>query len=183
MEDLFTNNERNNALRPNILKQFISNVMTDDERARLWGLPEGCRMRENAKIISPENLRCGEYVWIGEGSLLDASGGLEIGAHTAIGLYTMIFTHSSVLSNLTMNQTIGNGLISRKPVKIGKGCFIGSSAVILSGITIGDRSVIMPLSLVHKDVPPNSIVMGNPARVIQNIDDEYIEKLKAELKG
>ncbi|HPX12433.1 MAG TPA: CocE/NonD family hydrolase, partial [Syntrophales bacterium] len=70
----FNDDERNRNLRGQILQYFISSVMTDDERARLLGLPEGCRMRENAKIISPENFRCGKYVWIGEGAVLDASG-------------------------------------------------------------------------------------------------------------
>ena len=69
---LFKKNKRNDNLRNNILKQHISSVMTDDERAELWNLPKGCRMRENAKILSPENFICGEYVWIGEGAILGA---------------------------------------------------------------------------------------------------------------
>ena len=101
---IFKSNQRNNSLRTNILKQHISSVMTDDERAALWNLPKGCRMRENSKIISPENLKCGEYVWIGEGAVLDASGGLEIGSHTSIGLNVMIWSHTSFLSNLTMDN-------------------------------------------------------------------------------
>ncbi len=67
------------ALRDQILKYQMSQVMTDRERAALLGLPEGCRIRENAKIICPENLKCGKDVWIGEGAIIDASGGLEIG--------------------------------------------------------------------------------------------------------
>ena len=56
MNELFKNIDRNNKLRSDILKTFISDLMTDDERASLNNLPEGCRMRENAKIISPANL-------------------------------------------------------------------------------------------------------------------------------
>jgi len=67
---IFTNKERNKNLREQILKYHISSVMTDDERAALLGLPEGCRIRENAKIISPENLKCGKYIWIGEGKIM-----------------------------------------------------------------------------------------------------------------
>ena len=94
---MFKNTERNRKLREQILTYHISSVMTDDERAQLLGLPEGCRIRENAKIISPENFKCGKYVWIGEGAILDASGGLEIGDHTSIGLYVLVWTHSSYL--------------------------------------------------------------------------------------
>ena len=71
--------ETDPKIRKEILTYHLSSVMTDSERAVLLGLPEGCRIRENAKIISPENLKCGTNVWIGEGAIIDASGGLEIG--------------------------------------------------------------------------------------------------------
>ena len=70
--------------------------MTDDKRAELLGLPEGRQIRENAKIISIEHSKCGKCVWIGEGAVLDASGGLEIGDHTSIGLYCLIWTYMNV---------------------------------------------------------------------------------------
>jgi acetyltransferase-like isoleucine patch superfamily enzyme len=176
MEEIFKKLERNNLLRPNILRSFISSVMTDDERANLWGLPKGCRMRENAKIISPENFECGEYVWVGEGAILDASGGLKIGDHTSIGLSVFIWSHSSYLANLTMNNIIGNQLIARAKTTIGKGCFIAGPSVIFQGVTIGDRMILMPFSVVVKDLPSNCIAGGNPARIIEEIDETYIEK-------
>ena len=118
MKDLFKNTERNNELRSDRLKTFISGVMTDDERAELWGLPEGCRMRENAKIIAPENFNCGRYVWIGEGAMLDASGGLDIGDHTTIGTNALVWSHTSVFANLTMDNRIGSPLNARKKTVI-----------------------------------------------------------------
>ena len=174
-KDIFKDKKRNNSLRANILKQHISSVMTDDERAALWNLPIGCRMRENSKIISPENFKCGEYVWIGEGAILDASGGLEIGSHTSVGLNVMIWSHNSFLSNLTMNNKPNSSLIARAKTKIGKGCFIGGPTVVYHGVTIGDNSVVAPMSVVTKNIPPNSLVGGNPARFIKKIDKEFIE--------
>ena len=176
MKNLFENQERNNNLRSQILKSFISGLMTDDERASLFGLPEGCRIRENAKIIEKEKFKCGKYVWIGEGAILDASGGLEIGDHTSIGLSVFVWTHTSFLANLTMNNIIGNPLIARAKTKIGNGCFIAGPSVISHGITIGNKTIVMPLSYIYKDIPGNCIVGGNPAKVIKEIDDTYIEE-------
>jgi hypothetical protein len=76
--------ERNRVLRPDIVPRFLAQLLTDDERARLYGLPATCRLPENTKILNPEKLVCGEHVWIGENSYIDASGGLTIGAHTCI---------------------------------------------------------------------------------------------------
>ena len=68
-------------IREQILKYQATFCMSDVERARFLGLPEGCRIRENAKIISQEKLTIGTHCWIGEGAVLDASGGLSIGSH------------------------------------------------------------------------------------------------------
>jgi len=55
------------------------------------------------------------------------------------------------------------------PITIGNDVWIGGSCVILPGITIGDHSIIAAGSVVTKDVPSNSIVAGNPARILKNI--------------
>lgn len=57
------------------------------------------------------------------------------------------------------------------PVHIGKNCWIGASAVILPGVTIGDNSVIGAGSIVTKDIPPNCVAVGNPCRVLREIDE------------
>lgn len=174
---------RNKGIREFILKQHLTGFLTDDERAEFWGLPEGCRMRENAKIINPEKLVCGKHVWIGEGAMLDASGSLEIGAHTSIGLNAMIWSHSSILTNLTLDNRPGSDLIERKKTIIGKGCFIGGPSVIFPGITLGDRTVVMPMSVVqHSFSEGNCILSGSPARKIGTIDEKFIEMKIAELK-
>lgn len=173
---IFKNEERNRNLRADILKRFISGVMTDDERAEMFDLPEGCRIREGAKIISPEKLKCGRFVWIGENAVLDASGGLEIGDHTSIGLSVFIWSHTSYLANVSMSNFIGSELIERKPTKIGNGCFIGGPAVIYHNVTIGDKVVVLPMSVVTRDVPSYSIVGGSPAKIIRTLTEEKIKE-------
>ena len=65
------------------------------------------------------------------------------------------------------------------PVKIGKNCWIGAGAIILPGVTIGDNTVIGAGSVVTKDIPSNVVAVGNPCRVIREInehDKEYYYK-------
>lgn len=57
-----------------------------------------------------------------------------------------------------------------KPIKIGSHVWIGSKAVILKGVTIGENSIIAAGSVVTKDIPPNVTVAGNPARIIRQND-------------
>ncbi len=56
--------------------------------------------------------------------------------------------------------------VVRKPVHIGNDVFIGARSIILKGVTIGDRSIIGAGSVVTRDVPPDSVAVGNPAIVI-----------------
>ncbi|MCG3171068.1 MAG: 2,3,4,5-tetrahydropyridine-2,6-dicarboxylate N-acetyltransferase [Pseudomonadales bacterium] len=169
--------ERTRRLRKELLTRLLSQMMTDDERARLYGLPTGCRIRENAKLLSPEQFKCGEYVWIGEGAILDATGGLEVGSHTTVASGCFVWTHSSVLSNLMMDNSSGNSYILRRKTVIGSGTFIGGPSVIYPGVTIGDRCVVLPMSVVTRDIPDNTMVGGSPARNIRGIDDVYIRQM------
>ena len=57
------------------------------------------------------------------------------------------------------------------PVHIGKNCWIGAGALIMPGITIGDNVVIGAGSVVTKDIPSNTVAVGNPCRVLRKIND------------
>ena len=145
-------------LRNQILRDHLSEVLTDRERARLLGLPEGCRIRERAKILAPEKLTLGKNVWIGEGAVLDAQGGLTIGDFTQIGLNVMIWSHSSHQQALQSRTCVDKEGIVYKPTQIGKNCFIAGPSVIAAGVRIGDRVMIPPLTFVDRDVPDDAII-------------------------
>lgn len=58
------------------------------------------------------------------------------------------------------------------PITIGNNCWLGGSCIIRPGVTIGDNSVVGTGSVVIKDVPPNCVVAGNPARVIRQLPSD-----------
>lgn len=60
------------------------------------------------------------------------------------------------------------------PIKIGNGCWLGGGVIVLPGVTIGDGSVIGAGSVVTKDIPENSLAVGNPCRVIRRINGENL---------
>ena len=180
---MFDTDERTQKLRNEILQRHISSVMTDSERAVLFGLQTTNRMRENSKIISPENLKCGHHNWIGEGTVLDASGGLEIGDYNCIGIYNCIFTHTSYFQQKHEETCITDKHIIRAPTKIGNRVFFGAHVVVYHGVTIGDDALIMPMAVVHEDVPAGDTVGGAPIGKFKALDKRVkeMEKLYASL--
>lgn len=172
------------ALRRQILTYHLSDVLTDVERGRLLGLPEGCRIRERAKILCPEKLKMGKNIWIGEGAILDAQGGLTIGDNTQIGLNVMVWSHTShtqALEGKTGSPTKEG--INYKETRIGSNCFIAGPSVIGPGVTIGDRVIISPLTFVDRDVADGEVVSG--PRELKKLGQkvERMEKLLHQLQS
>ena len=99
----------------------------------------------------------GQDVRISMGARLDKTypKGIHIGDFTAITSGAAILTHDFV-----------NRL--HTDVHIGRNCFIGYGAIVLPGVRIGDSVIVTGNSVVGRDVPSNSIVMGNPARVVES---------------
>lgn len=64
------------------------------------------------------------------------------------------------------------------PIKIGNGCWLGGGVIVLPGVTIGDGSVIGAGSVVTKDIPQNSLAVGNPCHVIRKINGEELRCLE-----
>lgn len=81
--------------------------------------------------------------------------GVHIDAYTYLAGNTMVFAHDAC-----------RGLYCN--TYIGKKCFIGARSIIMCGVHIGDECIVGAGAVVTKDVPSNSIVAGNPARIIRN---------------
>ncbi|MDE6728616.1 MAG: sugar O-acetyltransferase [Oscillospiraceae bacterium] len=101
--------------------------------------------------------------------------------HIYVGDYTMIGPNVTI-------ATAGHPILPElreklyqynMSVTIGRNCWIGAGAIILPGVTVGDNTVIGAGSVVTKDVPPNVVAVGNPCRVLREInerDREYYFK-------
>lgn len=79
--------------------------------------------------------------------------GIHVGAYSYIAFEARLLSHD-------MTRRL------RAHTRIGQNCFIGGRSLILPGVTIGDSCIVGAGSVVTKDVPPNCIVAGNPAKVI-----------------
>ena len=85
--------------------------------------------------------------------------------------------HGVMFINDTYPRATANGNLQTEadwkvePTVIKKGASIGSNSTILSHVTIGENAIVGAGSVVTKDVPPNTIVAGNPARIIRRIKD------------
>jgi acetyltransferase-like isoleucine patch superfamily enzyme len=132
---------------------------------------------KNAKIVSRytivvENyggqVILGDYSYINGGMIRAQGANIVIGKRCAIGhAVHMITNYGTRFYGKYKDERI-------KPINIGNYVHIGYGAMIRGGVTIGDFSIIGMGSVVVKDVPPFSIVGGNPAKVIKERPDKHI---------
>ena len=131
----------------------------------------GCRIGDNSKI--------GAFVEIQKGS--------TIGANCKISSHTFICEGVTIEDNVFIghNVTFINDLFPRAtspagglqteddweciPTVVRRGASVGSSVTLLCGITVGENAIVGAGSVVTKDIPPDTIAAGNPARVLRKI--------------
>ncbi len=112
-----------------------------------------------------EYIRIGNNVGIGEFAYLGGGGGLEIGDDCIIGQYFSCHPENHHFDN--PEKLIRLQGVSRKGIKIGRNCWIGSKVTILDGVSIGNDCVIAAGAVVTKSIPSNSVIGGVPAKIIK----------------
>ena len=112
----------------------------------------------------PQNIYLGKEVFINSGCKFQAQGGIYIGDKCLIGHNIIIATINHDVSPYTRRDLIPS------KVTIGNNVWIGSGSIILPGVSIGDNAIIGAGSVVTRNIPENSIAVGNPAKVIRKID-------------
>ena len=105
------------------------------------------------------NIELGEHVFINFNCVILDGAPVKIGHHTLLGPAVQIYTPHHPMDYLERRESVE----SAHSVTIGDDCWIGGGAIICPGITIGNRCVIGAGSVVTKNVPDDSLVVGNPA--------------------
>ena len=112
------------------------------------------------------SINIAENVQINPFCMLYGYGGLEIGANTLIAAHTVIVPSEHGFDD--PNQLIKKQAISGKGIHIGKDVWIGANVTVLDGAHIGDGAVIGAGAVVKGSIPPYTIAVGTPARVIRD---------------
>lgn len=124
---------------------------------------EGSQVSAPLTAVRPHMVQIGRNVIVMPGSLMMSAGGITIDDEAMIAANVQLISNNH---DLHQRQ-----IITCKPVHIGKKAWLGAGSTILPGITVGDNAVVGAGSVVTHDVAPNTIVAGNPARVIRTISE------------
>lgn len=173
--------EENTAMRAvsaetrKLCAEMNNGVYTDEEiRNHMSGIT-GQEMDESFSLFVPfttdfgKNIKIGKNVFINSGCRFQDQGGITIGDGSLVG-------HNVVLATINHDYNPDNrGTMYLKPIVLEKNSWIGSHATVLPGVTIGENSIVAAGSVVNKDVLANTIVAGNPAKFMRNLEDKMNE--------
>ena len=143
------------AIKWYILPQKILNI--NKSKNVNWPVHFTSRVTGNVKVgylTSPG---------FGPGCYINGANGIEFGDNVWIGPGVKIISSNHDLTDLSKSYKCD-------PIKIGNNVWIGANAIILPEIQIGDGAVVGAGSVVTKNVPPRTIVAGNPAKLIKNLE-------------
>ena len=119
-----------------------------------------------ANVEMGTNSNIGRNSWIANDTVF--------GEHVMTGpeIIILSYNHGTEIDGTPFNQ---QGYTSRTPVIVQDNVWIGTRAILLPGVTVGSNSVIGAGAVVTKDVPPFSIVAGNPARIVKSLGAKHSE--------
>ena len=143
-----------------------------EEVMRLFSQLIGKPVGEGFCLFPPFYTDYGQNITIGKGVFLNTSchfqdqGGITIGDGTLIGHNVVLATLNHSEDPERRNETVP------APIVIGKNVWIGANATITPGVTIGDGAIVAAGAVVTKDVPPDMVVGGVPAKLIRPVRKE-----------
>jgi acetyltransferase-like isoleucine patch superfamily enzyme len=163
------NTERAMAITPAINRLTFDDA---DEIRALFSELTGRKVDDHFRLIPPFytayglEIRVGQRVFINQNCTLYDLAELRIGDDVMIGPNVSLMTAGHPVAPSQRRASI-----VAKPIVIERNVWIAAGATIIGGVTVGENSVVAAGSVVTRDVPPNTLVGGNPARVIRSIGD------------
>lgn len=154
------------------LSEQMATLRDDDQDAvrAAWSELTGQPVDPTFRLVPPVrsdhglSIRVGRDVFVDHGCTLNDIGGIDIGDEVMIGPNVSLLTSGHPLDPATRRRAI-----TAAPIRLGRNVWIGASAVVLQGVTIGDDSVVGAGSVVTRDVPAGVLVAGSPARVARSL--------------
>lgn len=149
---------------------------TPDEVRRILGKIIGQEVDESVTLLPPFYVDYGKHIEIGKGCFIQqcctffGRGGITLGENVLVGPKVNIITINHDPDPENRSATYG------RPVVIGDNVWIGINSTILPGVSIGCGAIIGANSVVTKDVPPMTVVAGNPARIIKTQKNKHYER-------
>lgn len=130
-------------------------------------LDDGVAIERNVNIgcLADTSIHISQETFIGPGVCISGPGNIKIGKRCLIAAYTGIYANNHNFSDPI--EPIKYQGISRQGIVIENDCWLGHGVIVLDGVTIGEGSVIGAGSVVTKDIPPFSVAVGAPAKVIK----------------
>ena len=125
--------------------------------------PKGLGIFTPVQIDFPKQISFGDHVFINHSFTAMSIGGITIEDNVQIGPNVTIVTDNHDFQN--------RYVLKCSPVRICKNAWIGANVTILPGVTVGENAVIAAGAVITKDVPANTIVGGNPAKVLKVLDE------------
>ena len=134
-------------------------------RELLGAIGDGADIQPRFACDYGYNIHIGHNAFINYNCVFLDCAPIEIGDDLQMGPAVQLYAATHPLKRRLRNS----GLELARTIRIGDGVWIGGGAVILPGVTIGDGSVIGAGSIVPRDLPPGSVAVGNPARIIRSL--------------
>ena len=117
-------------------------------------------------VLGPRGLVLEDGVGVARDALLDARAGLHLAAGAMIGFESLLLTYTHRFDD--PEAPIGEQGAYGKPITIERNAWIGTRAIVMPGIVVGDGSIVGAGSVVTRSVPAGKVVAGNPAREIRD---------------
>ena len=144
-----------------------------DEIRRLFAELTGRTLDDQFRLIPPFYTTCGRNITIGRNVFINQNCTLYDLAPVSLGDDVLIGPNVSLITDgHPVAPSERTAYVVARPIVVERGVWIATGAIVIGGVTIGENSVVAAGSVVTRDVPANTLVGGNPARVIRSIEGE-----------